>query len=281
MPPSSYERQAQWIVRTHLLLAAAGLDRVYWYAFQDEGTGRAEPEHCFGMVDWHGTVKPAYAAYRAMTRLLSPARCEGLEPALQAPAYAVRCALPQGYITAVWDSGGSGELRLDADSGVSALHALDGEELPLPRALGNVLVVPIDENVRYLFSAKPLYFIDQRRISPPVAPQVQMALTPATVRVRPGETARWSVRLSNGFDSAVNVVLSTAHPWDGARPQVAPVLAAHGDVVIPMSVEVPAAAKSGIVSWDITCAYTPQDTTWVAGQFRRAIYFVLPNPPPQ
>jgi hypothetical protein len=278
MPPSSYERQAQWLVRTHLLLAAAGLDRVYWYAFQDEGTNRAEPEHGFGIIDWHGVTKPAYAAYRTMTRLLSPARCEGLEPALQAPAYALRCALPQGFVTALWDSGGSGELRLGSDSGISALHALGGDALPLPQPTDNGVVLPIDENVRYLFSAKPLHVLGQRRISPPVSAQVQMALTPSTVPTRAGETAGWSVHLSNGFACAVAVTLSTAHPWGGARPQVEIVLAPRGDVDVPMSVEVPATAKSGILSWDITCAYVPHDTTWAPGQFRRALYFVTPPP---
>jgi hypothetical protein len=277
MPPSSYERQAQWIVRTHLLLAAAGLDRVYWYAFQDEGTNRAEPEHCFGIVDWHGTAKPAYAAYRTMTRLLGPARCEGLDPALQAPAYAVRGALPDGHVTAVWDSGGNGELRLDAAAGITALRALDGAELTVPPGADGALALPIDENVRYVFSAKPLRVLGQRRLHPPVAPQVQMTLTPSTVRTRPGQTARWSVRLHNGFDCAVKVTLSTAHPWNGPRPQVEPVLAPRGDVEVPMSLDVPASATGTIVSWDLTCAYVPQDPTWAPGEFRRALYFVLPD----
>lgn len=281
MPASSYERQAQWIVRTHLLLAAAGLDRVYWYAFQDEGTNRAEPEHGFGIVDWQRTPKPAFTAYRAMTRLLSPARCEGLDPALQAPAYAVRCALPNGCITAIWDSGGVGELRLDAAADVSALLSLTGEELPLPPAADSVLALPIDENVRYVFSARPLRFIGQRRLTPPVAPQLQMTLGPSTVQTRPGGTARWSVRLSSGFDCAVKVVLSTAHPWGGDRPQAEPVLAPRGAAEFPMSIDVPATAKGGIVSWDVTCRYEPVDKRWPSGEFRRAIYFILPKPTSQ
>lgn len=277
MPASSYERQAQWIVRTHLLLAAAGIERVYWYAFQDEGTNRAEPEHGFGIVDWDGKPKPAYTAYRAMTGLLSPARCEGLDGGLQAPAYAVRCGLPGGTITAVWDSGGSGEVQVEASAGVSGLRSLAGEALPLPPIDGGVQTFAIDESVRYILSARPLRFTGQRRIAPPVAPQLQMALVPTTVRVRPGETARWGVRLSSAFSSAVRVTLSTAHPWGGVRPQVEPVLAAGGDVEIPMSLEVPRTAKGGIVSWDITCRYEPADRRWPAGEFRRALYFIVPE----
>jgi len=281
MPPSSYNRQAQWIVRTHLLLAAAGVERLYWYAFQDEGTQRAEPEHCFGIVDWHGKPKPAYAAYGAMTGLLSPARCEGLEPALQAPAYAVRCALPAGYITAVWDSGGRGEVRLAATAGISGLRSLNGEELPLPAAVAadGALVLPIDEDVRYVVSARPLQFLGQRRSEPPVAPQLQVVLIPSTIPVRPGATASWSARLSNGFDSAVRVVLSTAHPWGGERPRAAVTVAARAETAVPMSLAVPATAKGGIISWDITCRYEPADGRWPAGEFRRALYFVVPKAP--
>jgi hypothetical protein len=66
-PRITADVQAQWIVRTHLLLAAAGVRRIYWYAFQDEGTNPTNGEHHFGIVDWYGHPKPAYATYRVMT----------------------------------------------------------------------------------------------------------------------------------------------------------------------------------------------------------------------
>jgi hypothetical protein len=248
MPASSYELQAEWIVRSHLLLAAAGLDRVYRYAFQDEGTDRTEPEHCFGVVDWHGKPKPAYLAYRAMTRLLGTARCEGLEPALQAPAYAVRCSVPAGFITAVWDGGGTGEAWFGAAAEAYGLHALTGEEVPLPTAAADIVTLGIDESVRCVRSRRPLSFRGQRRTDPPVAPQVQMTLTPTTIRVRPGAAAAWTVQVSNGYGCAVQLGLSSAHPWGGPRPQSDLTPGPAAEAKVPMSIEVPGTAKGTIVS---------------------------------
>jgi len=57
------------------------------------------------------------------------------------------------------------------------------------------------------------------------------------------------------------------------------VLGALAAAEVPMAVDVPATAKAGIVSWDITCRYEPAVTRWPAGEFRRAIYFILPKEP--
>ena len=162
---------------------------------------------------------------------------------------------------------------------IPALLALTGEALPIPPTQGDQVTLSIDESVRYVLSAKPLRFLGQRRIAPAIAPQVQMALAPSTVLARPGETAGWTVRLRNDFGTPVTIALSTAHPWDGERPQARLVLGALAAAEVPMSVEVTATAKGGIVSWDITCRYEPGEDRWPAAEFRRAIYFVVPKRP--
>lgn len=279
MPPSSYERQAQWIVRTHLLLIASGVRRLFWYAFQDEGTDRRNPEHCFGIVDWHGRPKPAYETYRTMTRLLGDARCEGLERALKPPLYGVRCARREGYITALWDAGGRGEVALEPASGVTGVLSHTGLRLPLPRRAGGALVLPLDESVRYVLSSRPLGYVAQRRLNPPVAPRVHLSLSPTTVRVQPGTTLRWSARIRSEFDCPVRIVLDCSHPWGGGPAAWEGTLPARGRAETVMSLDAPEGLTPQIASWDVQCRYEPADSRWQPGEFRRALFFeVRPQP---
>ena len=286
MPASSYERQAQWIVRTHLLFVASGIRRIIWYAFQDEGTDKTNPEHCFGIVDWYGKPKPAYDAYRTMTGRLSEAKCEGLEPGLKAPVYGVRCFLPPQppslggrgakgniYITPIWDSGGTSEVRVASASGVSGIVSLMGEQLPVPPVVVGAVTLTVDENVRYVYSAKPLVYLAQKRLSPPVEPQIQMTLTPTTVLAQPGQPAAWTAHLTSEFAGPVTVDLDTGQPFGGAGPHTQLTLPPQGRADVPMSVAAPASVKRQIISWDVRCRYAPADAQWHSGEFRRAIFF--------
>lgn len=281
MPPSSYQRQAQWLVRTHLLLIASGVRRIFWYAFQDEGTDRRNPEHCFGIVDWHGKPKPAYTAYRTMTRLLGATRCEGLEAALKPPLYGVRCARPGGYITVLWDGGGRGEVRLGPDSGITQVLSLSGTKLPLPRRSGGALVLPVDESVRYVYSTRPLRYLAQRRLSPPVAPRVHLTLRPSTLQVQPGRRTQWQAHLTSEFPCPVRVTLECGHPWQGTPATQALTLTPRGRGVATLALDVPADLKPQIVSWDLRCHYQPAEARYHPGEFRRALFFMVKeNTPP-
>jgi hypothetical protein len=267
MPASSYEQQAKWIVRTHLLLIASGLRRIIWYAFEDEGTDKRNAEHCFGIVDWYGKPKPAYQSYRTMTRLLGDAHCEGLEPKLSAPVYAVRCrAADAGYITAIWDSDGVSEVRLRADAGVSSVVALMGEKLPAPEKSGEATALTVDGSVRYVFSTRPLMFLSQKRVSSPVEPQVQVALSPASVEVRAGQPCEWTVRMASEFPCEVKVTLNCGNPLGPKQATEA-----------VMRFDAPAQVKRGIISWDTRCQYVPVDQRFHAVDTRRAQFFLVPN----
>ena len=276
MPPSTRERQAQWIVRNHLLLAALGVRRVYHYAFQDEGTDRKNPEHNFGIVDWHGVPKPAYRSYSVMTRLLSKARCEGLQADLEPPAYGVCCAMPAGYITALWDSGGEGEVRLPADSEITSVTDLMGHDVPVPAPQEGLIVLPINDSVRYVYSRRPLRCVSQRRIAPPIQPRFNMTLEPSTVHVKGGQTAKWVAILSSEFDCQVTASVGCAHPWGGRPISDEVVIGPRGRAQVALAAAAPPDAKPGIISWDTRVQYQPADPKWSDGDFRRALFFVVP-----
>ncbi|NSW55467.1 MAG: hypothetical protein HPY44_05600 [Armatimonadetes bacterium] len=277
MPPSSYPQQARYVVRNHLILAALGIRRIFWYAFQDEGTDPTNAEHNFGIVDWYGNPKPAYYAYRNMTRLLSDATCEGFLPDLKAPAYGVQCRFGDRFVTAVWDSAGKSELEPAEGCEIQRVVGLMGEERPLPILREGRRVLPIDENPRYLFSSAPLHFAAQRRLDPPIAPRMLMRLEPSMVHVKRGETVSWQVHLDSEYECETVVILGTPHPWHGAAPRHEITLPARGKTTVQLSLTVPQDAKPGIVSWDTKCSVTPGDARFASEEVRRALYFIVPR----
>jgi hypothetical protein len=251
--------------------------RLYWYAFQDEGTDPQNPEHHFGIVDWEGRPKAAYGTYRVMTELLGPTVCEGLEAGLQAPVYGARCLGAAGYVTALWDSGGRSEVALDAGAGLRTIISLTGQTLPPPARQGKALRLEVDENVRYVISRRPLQYLSQKRVDPPVQPQVAYALSPTTVPVTRGQRCTWKVTLTSGYDCEVRVTLDTANPFGGPQPQATVMLSPHGQAEVEMGLDVPAEAEGGIRSWDVRCQVEPLDGRWQRQTERRALYFVVPE----
>ncbi|MEX0652770.1 MAG: hypothetical protein WD534_07235 [Phycisphaeraceae bacterium] len=83
---TSEPMQAAYLVRSHVLLLAAGVPRIHWYDFMNDGTDSRNGEHNFGLIrhpdDTLGryTPTPAYVAYAQMTRQLTGARCVRQEP---------------------------------------------------------------------------------------------------------------------------------------------------------------------------------------------------------
>jgi hypothetical protein len=68
-PAAAAEAQAEHLVRQHVLTLAAGVERIFWHCFRDDG-------RC-GLVQEDLTPRPTHAAYRTMTRLLEGTECGG------------------------------------------------------------------------------------------------------------------------------------------------------------------------------------------------------------
>jgi hypothetical protein len=276
MPTVSGEEQARLIVRTHLLLFASGVQRIYWYAFQDEGTKPDEAEHRFGIVDYTGRPKPAYATYSAMVSLLGPAVLEGFQEHLSAPAYAVRCRLPEGYITPIWESGGTSEVVLDAASGIVGMLDIYGQPLALPVAAEGRIALSIDETVRYVLSRQPLRVVSQRRLDPPVTPRLDFTVTPPLVPLGADGVYRWQVTLLNPAAVPLAVTLDSANPFGGPRPTREVVVPAHGRLLVPMEIAGPEKLERKIVSWDMSASWASPGPAIPSGVEKRAMYFLVP-----
>lgn len=77
--------QAAYIVRSHVVALAHGVEKFYWYDFMNDGLDTTYNEDNFGIIrngaDPAGawTPKPAYVSYAAMTRLLTGAEYQRQE----------------------------------------------------------------------------------------------------------------------------------------------------------------------------------------------------------
>src|SRR5688572_23919831 len=113
------ERQARWLVRSALLLAGAGVDRVFWYTmFDGPDPGAFPPEDAFGLFHWDDdpsdgfspSPKPAWTALATLlARTGSLAVTSDVTAELSgapADARAYRLTDPTGAsarrVTAVW-----------------------------------------------------------------------------------------------------------------------------------------------------------------------------------
>lgn len=72
-------QQAEYLVRSYVTAKAYGVDKMFWYDFQNDGVDRTDRENEFGIIKCHNDVnvtyaaKPAYAALSAMTGILADA----------------------------------------------------------------------------------------------------------------------------------------------------------------------------------------------------------------
>jgi len=66
----SRDEHAAYLLKCHLIAFRLGVEKVFWYNYQDGGSDPEYAEHHFGMVDYWGYPKPSYSAYYTMSRLL-------------------------------------------------------------------------------------------------------------------------------------------------------------------------------------------------------------------
>ena len=258
IPPVTPARQLAWLIRSHLLMLGLGLARIYQYPFQDEGTDPAEIVDTAGLVDWHGTPKPLYAAYRQMTRLLGPTRAAGLQPDVRAPVFGARFREPNGsYLTALWDCGGESHVVLHAGAHASRVSRLLGDALPLPPTVDGRLTLTLTEDPLWVHSTEPLRVLSQERLAPPLEPELDMTLRPALVNAQPGTDAEFAATVSaEGFDQSVVAELSVLSPWTRETfTQTVTVPAgrsAEAHFAFPCP---PTADRHRIHSWGVVCRY--------------------------
>lgn len=74
--PMSYEDQAQWVVKKHLLAQANGVDSFYYFKLVDD-PAEVAPDGAWGLIQSDYTKKLSFATYQQMTRKISNAQYIG------------------------------------------------------------------------------------------------------------------------------------------------------------------------------------------------------------
>lgn len=62
--------EVSFLIKMHVLALQAGVEKLFWYNYQDWGDRREYAEDHFGLRDYLGFPKPAYAAYVTLRRQL-------------------------------------------------------------------------------------------------------------------------------------------------------------------------------------------------------------------
>jgi hypothetical protein len=256
---TTQEQQANNIVRMHLHLIASGFRRIFWYAFQDEGTDLNNMEHNFGVIDYHGKPKLAYYAYKTMLRQLGETLYHSSLKGAENPyyGYSFKKLNGEGYISCLWDAAGKSEaiLKLAAEEGKVIVSDLFGSGREL--TAGEQLTLTISESPIYIHTKAPIVVLSAKRLPPPPSLNVSASL-PDDIMLA-GEDSGLSVRFNSTLPGTVSGNVSVEGPFPVeqrkfavtdetilALPLVLPKSAAPGLYALKIKVELPKQKVGGM-----------------------------------
>jgi hypothetical protein len=144
----SEHTQANYLVRSTVLSLAAGVQKIFWYDFLNDGTSNSQMEQNFGLLrkpDAGGryTPKPAFVAYAVLIRELAHrwfTGSEGVAPGI----YDMRFS---GSLRVLWSTPFSQSVVLSTSSPVTAI-SMTGRSQTLTPSGGHIILN---------LSAEPLY----------------------------------------------------------------------------------------------------------------------------
>ena len=146
----SEDQQADYMVRTFALAAAAGVEHVSYFQLDDKFDGKQVPWGAMAIVRDDMSPRPAYVAYGNMVAQLQFARYAGTGPLHRPGALAnYRFSLSDGgTVDLLWRISGAQQVDFPLTGGLSAqLIERDGAAQALPQA----------SSARITISERPLY----------------------------------------------------------------------------------------------------------------------------
>ncbi|NOX23164.1 MAG: hypothetical protein GXP36_08760 [Actinobacteria bacterium] len=136
-------RAADYLAQTYALALASGVKKVFWYNYRDAGPERDMAENNFGLVDFWGFPKPAYAAYATSATMLEFAEPVAFEQ--RGVVSLATFSTEEFLVTAIWSSEET-TFGLDELGDISRIVDQYGADQPLTEILN---VVP---SVAYIVS---------------------------------------------------------------------------------------------------------------------------------
>lgn len=131
----SLRTQADYLARTYINLLGAGVEKVFWYDYQN-GTDPAYNEHNFGIVFADNRPKPCYFALQTVSDLLGDARFVD-QPAVPPNVGAYRFRKPDGRdLLCLWALQGEAQVFLDARNPARLYDLMGNSRVVTPGELG-------------------------------------------------------------------------------------------------------------------------------------------------
>lgn len=124
--------QANYMVRSHVISYASGVDEVYWYSLRNDRTIPAGPGANWGLVRnaddplGHYAPKESFSAYTTMTRQLSGAEFTAQDAAPDGVRSYAFSRADGRDVRVMWTPDGTGQVALRSDSDV-VVTRIDGQ----------------------------------------------------------------------------------------------------------------------------------------------------------
>ena len=149
-------QQAQFLVRTYLILRARNVEKVWWYNFRAFEFNNTDFEWHYGIMYHTLGPKPAYRAYRTLTELCP----EGATLAAPIPPdgerWMVAWRRPDGKkVHAVWSTGEPADRSFRFRGSLERVHDLFGAAVAV-KPQGDVLQLPLSGSVIYVVGPEEL-----------------------------------------------------------------------------------------------------------------------------
>ena len=138
----SEETQAAFLPRTALIAFSRGVERFFWYSLRSRGLKENDRESHFGILRSNLVPKPAYHAYRTLTRLCPPG---STTPTLRQAGdlWIAAWKQPDGTgVWAAWTELAPRQTRLTFSGKLSGQVNLLGRELPPAQSGETVVITP-------------------------------------------------------------------------------------------------------------------------------------------
>ncbi len=121
----SEQTAGDYLIRTYVEGIANGVDKIFWYDLQDDGTDKNEAENNFGLIRNSADAQPmapkaAYVCYSVMTDQLANAAFVADESMSTTKTYRFHDKSSGDDIVVAWKAGGTGTLTLAVSGTVTA-----------------------------------------------------------------------------------------------------------------------------------------------------------------
>lgn len=150
---STVANQAVFLSQALLLSFANGIERYFWYEFHAPERDQRDPEHHFGIVGQKLDPKPAYYAYKTLTKA-RPACSKGADLTMTDQCCMVSWKRPDGQNAfALWSPRAVQEINVEIEGVVKEAFDYLGNAVAKPKESAKLKVAP---GVLYLIGPKKI-----------------------------------------------------------------------------------------------------------------------------